>query len=155
MTIIDKLYFGGDNTYYINANYDNGSWFIYTPKFRVDSTNAYFEGQLNAATGSFSGAITATSGNIAGWVIEYDSGLGMDVMRTQTGTWGRISWTTTGTDYRYTEGYIFQALTPYGFAYVLKETSSYSSTTVNVLSGLDILSATFTTNSSSGGIFGI
>ena len=155
MTIIDKLYFGGDNTYYINANYNNNSWFIYTPKFRVDSTNAYFEGQLNAATGSFSGAITATSGNIAGWVIEYDSGLGMDVMRTQTGTWGRISWTTTGTDYRYTEGYIFQALTPYGFAYVLKETSSYSSTTVNVLSGLDILSATFTTNSSSGGIFEI
>ena len=147
MTITDKLYFGGDNTYYINANYNNNSWFIYTPNFKVDSTNAYFAGQLNAATGSFSGSITATSGNIAGWVIEYDSDLGMDVMRTQTGTWGRISWTTTGTDYKYTEGYIFQALTPYGFVYVLKETSSYSSTTVNVLSGLDILSATFTTNS--------
>ena len=140
--------YGKGGTHYMKLDVTNSSFEF---KGKITATSGTFSGSLSSATGSFSGYINATAGYIAGWVIEYDYDLGMDVMRNQTGTWGRISWTTTGTDYRYTEGYIFQALTPYGFVYILKETSSYSSTTVNVLSGLDILSATFTSSSSGGG----
>ena len=151
--------YGNGGTHYMKLDVANSSFEF---KGKITATSGTFSGSLSAASGtftgilsgasgSFSGYINATSGYIAGWVIEYDYDLGMDIMRNQTGTWGRISWTTTGTDYRYTEGYIFQALTPYGFVYVLKQTSSYSSTTVNVLSGLDILSATFTGSSGDNG----
>ena len=151
--------YGSGGTHYMKLDVANSSFEF---KGKITATSGTFSGSLSAATGtfkgtlssasgSFSGHIDATSGYIAGWVIEYDYDLGMDVMRSQTGSFGRISWTTTGTDYRYTEGYIFQALTPYGFVYILKETSSYSSTTVNVLSGLDVLGTTFETSSSGGG----
>ena len=74
MTITNKLFFGGDSTYYINANYNNNSWFIYTPNFKVDSTNAYFSGELEAASGSFSGTITSSNAVITGGSISFGEG---------------------------------------------------------------------------------
>ena len=58
------------------------------------------------------GTITALDGSIAGWAIGWDSNLQMTVIRSPNGIQGRLSWTTTGTDYRYMDGYIFTALTP-------------------------------------------
>ena len=104
------------------------------------------------------GTITALDGSIAGWAIGWDSNLQMTVIRSPNGIQGRLSWTTTGTDYRYMDGYIFTALTPYGLAYVVKEGSSYSSTTLGTFAGIEVLGCSFTTGSSggsSGGIFEI
>ena len=105
------------------------------------------------------GTITALDGSIAGWAIGWDSNLQMTVIRSPNGIQGRLSWTTTGTDYRYMDGYIFTALTPYGLAYVVKEGSSYSSTTLGTFAGIEVLGCSFTTGSSGGssggGIFEI
>lgn len=51
--------------------YSNGSQAaIRSPQFYIDlSGNAYFKGELVAASGSFSGTVTATSGKIGGWAI--------------------------------------------------------------------------------------
>ena len=61
LTIIDRLSFGGNEEYYLDPNYDNGSWNIYLKNFRVDDTNAYFSGQLSAPTGNIGGFTIATS----------------------------------------------------------------------------------------------
>ena len=100
------------------------------------------------------GTITALDGSIAGWAIGWDSNLQMTVIRSPNGIQGRLSWTTTGTDYRYMDGYIFTALTPYGLAYVVKEGSSYSSTTLGTFAGIEVLGCSFTTGSSGGGSSG-
>ncbi len=140
LTITGSIYFGGDTDSYLNANYNNGSWFIKTPFFRVDSTNAYFSGKLeaatgsfsgslSAATGSFSGAITASSGTIGGWVIEEDG-----ILHATTGIYGQYRYTTTGTDLKYATGYAFASLSPDGFYYVIKDTNSWSGTIVGIIS---------------------
>lgn len=64
LTITGKLYFGGDAQYYIDANRDNNSWYIYLPNFRVGAAQAIFSGTLSGATGSFTGTVTASGGKI-------------------------------------------------------------------------------------------
>lgn len=66
ITITGKLYFGGNTTYYINANYEDSSYYIYLPGFQVDeSSGAVFSGTLSAASGDFEGKVTATSGSFS------------------------------------------------------------------------------------------
>ena len=67
LTITGKLYFGGDTQYYINANCNDGSYYIYLPDFRVnDASGAVFSGKLSGATGTFSGALSAATGSFSG-----------------------------------------------------------------------------------------
>ena len=67
LTITGKLYFGGDTQYYINANYNDGSYYINLPGFRVDdASGAVFSGKLSGATGTFSGALSAATGSFSG-----------------------------------------------------------------------------------------
>ena len=56
-----NLYFGSTGSYYINPNYDNSSWYIYLPKFRVDDTSAYFSGTLQAPSGTIGGFTISTN----------------------------------------------------------------------------------------------
>jgi len=55
------IYFNEDRSYYLNPNYNNGSWYIYLPKFRVDDTSAYFGGTLQAPGGTIGGFTISTS----------------------------------------------------------------------------------------------
>ena len=61
MTITGTIYFNEDQSYYLNPNYNNGSWYIYLPKFRVDDTSAYFSGTLQAPGGNIGGFTISTS----------------------------------------------------------------------------------------------
>ena len=61
VTITGSIYFNEDQDYYINPNYNNGSWYIYLPKFRVDDTSAYFSGTLQAPGGTIGGFTIGTS----------------------------------------------------------------------------------------------
>ena len=61
VTITGSIYFNEDQDYYINPNYNNGSWYIYLPKFRVDDTSAYFSGTLQAPGGTIGGFTISTS----------------------------------------------------------------------------------------------
>ena len=61
VTITGNIYFNEDETYYLNPNYNNGSWYIYLPKFRVDDTSAYFSGTLQAPGGTIGGFTIGTS----------------------------------------------------------------------------------------------
>lgn len=62
MTITGKLYFGGDSTYYINANYNDTSYYIYLPGLRIDkASKAVFSGKLSAPSGNIGGFTIATS----------------------------------------------------------------------------------------------
>ena len=75
MTVTGRLYFGKNSAYYIDANYNDSSYYIYLPGFRVDdASGAVFSGKLSAASGSFSGTITATGGKIGSLNIS-DGGL--------------------------------------------------------------------------------
>ena len=75
MTVTGRLYFGNNSTYYLDANYNDTSYYIYLPGFRVDdASGAVFSGKLSAASGSFSGTITATGGKIGSLNIS-DGGL--------------------------------------------------------------------------------
>ena len=55
------IYFNEDRSYYMNPNYNNGSWYIYLPKFRVDDTSAYFQGTLQAPSGNIGGFTIGSS----------------------------------------------------------------------------------------------
>ena len=61
VTITGSIYFNDDQEYFINPNYNNGSWYIYLPKFRVDDTSAYFSGTLQAPGGNIGGFTISTS----------------------------------------------------------------------------------------------
>jgi len=61
LNILGYIYFGDDGEYYLNPNYNNGSWYIYLPKFRVDDTSAYFEGTLSAPGGTIGGFTIGSS----------------------------------------------------------------------------------------------
>ena len=56
-----SIYFNEDRSYFLNPNYNNGSWYIYLPKFRVDDTSAYFSGTLQAPGGNIGGFTISTS----------------------------------------------------------------------------------------------
>lgn len=64
LQITGRLWFGNNSDYYIDPNYDNKSYYINLPEFKVDDDGAVFSGSLEAATGSFSGEIIAESGKI-------------------------------------------------------------------------------------------
>ena len=61
--ILGSLYFGDEGQYFLNPNYNNGSWYIYLPKFRVDDSSAYFSGTLQAPSGTI-GGFTISSASI-------------------------------------------------------------------------------------------
>ena len=56
LTISGKLTFGGNNAYYINANYNDSTYYIKLPGFEVDdASGAVFSGELNAPSGNIGG----------------------------------------------------------------------------------------------------
>lgn len=59
--ITGSIYFGEGTSYFMNPNLNNGSWYIYLPKFRVDDTSAYFEGTLSAPSGTIGGFTISTT----------------------------------------------------------------------------------------------
>lgn len=61
VTITGSVYFNEDHEYYLNPNYDNGSWYIYLPNFRVDDTSAYFSGTLQSPGGTIGGFTISTN----------------------------------------------------------------------------------------------
>lgn len=69
LTITDKLYFGGNSSYYINANYDDGSYYISLPGLKID----------DASGAVFSGKLSAPSGKIAAFSISGDALVGTSV----------------------------------------------------------------------------
>ncbi len=68
LTIIDKLYFGGNKSYYIDANKDNSDWYIYLPNFAVNDTTVQIgdcsvvDGKLKVPAANIEGTLEA--GNI-------------------------------------------------------------------------------------------
>lgn len=85
LTITDRLWFGGNGSYYISANYGDEEYYLNLPGLKIDEAsgavfsgslrgvNGEFSGELKGATGSFSGEITASTGNIAGFIISGDT----------------------------------------------------------------------------------
>ena len=61
VTIKGYIYFNEDESYFMNPNYNNGSWYIYLPKFRVDDTSAYFQGTIQAPSGNIGGFTIGSS----------------------------------------------------------------------------------------------
>lgn len=59
LTIDGYLYFGGNNSYYISANYNDSNYYISLPGLRIDK----------ASTAVFSGRLSAPSGTIGGFTI--------------------------------------------------------------------------------------
>ena len=101
MTVKGRLYFGNNSSYYIDANYNDSSYYIYLPGFRVDdASGAVFSGKLSAASGSFSGTITATGGKIGSLSIT-DGGLLYGSVSGNTATGVKINTTTIWAKYSY------------------------------------------------------
>ncbi len=101
MTVTGRLYFGNNSSYYIDANYNDSSYYIYLPGFRVDdASGAVFSGKLSAASGSFSGTITATGGKIGSLSIT-DGGLLYGSVSGNTATGVKINTTTVWAKYSY------------------------------------------------------
>ena len=138
----------------VSSTYGNSSssfgWKLQSSGFYIYS-NASTVLKVTSSGLEVTGTITALDGSIAGWAIGWDSNLQMTVIRSPNGIYGRLSWTTTGTDYRYMDGYIFTALTPYGLAYVVKAGSTYSSDTLGTFAGIEVLGCSFTTGGGLGG----
>lgn len=63
LTIDGYLYFGGNSTYYISANYNDSNYYINLPGLRIDK----------ASTAVFSGKLSAPSGTIGGFTISSTS----------------------------------------------------------------------------------
>lgn len=61
LNVVGKVYFGESKSYFIGPNVNNGSWYIYLPKFKVDDTSAYFSGTLQAPGGTIGGFTISTS----------------------------------------------------------------------------------------------
>ena len=56
MTVNGRLTMGNNADYYIDANYDDGSYYIYMPGLKIDeSSGAVFSGNLSAPSGSIGG----------------------------------------------------------------------------------------------------
>ncbi len=53
MTITDKLYFGGDQSYYISANYNDTGYYINLPGLKIDkASGSVYSGKLSNPTGA-------------------------------------------------------------------------------------------------------
>ena len=62
LTIDGYLYFGGDKSYYISANYNDGNYYISLPGLRIDkASTAVFSGKLSAPSGTIGGFTISTS----------------------------------------------------------------------------------------------
>lgn len=62
MVITGKLYFGGDQQYYIGTNYNDTSYYISLPGLKIDkASTAVFSGRLNAPSGTIGGFTISTS----------------------------------------------------------------------------------------------
>ena len=62
LTITETLYFGGNEDYYIDPNYDDGSYYINLPGIRIDdASGAVFSGRLSAPSGTIGGFTITTS----------------------------------------------------------------------------------------------
>ena len=62
LTIDGYLYFGGDKSYYISANYNDGNYYISLPGLRIDkASTAVFSGRLSAPSGTIGGFTISTS----------------------------------------------------------------------------------------------
>ena len=62
LTVTGRLYFGGNDSYYIDPNYNDGSYYISLPGFRVDDgSGAVFSGRLSAPSGTIGGFTISTS----------------------------------------------------------------------------------------------
>lgn len=62
LTIDGYLYFGGDSTYYISANYNDGNYYINLPGLKIDkASQAVFSGKLSAPSGTIGGFTITTS----------------------------------------------------------------------------------------------
>lgn len=62
LTIDGKLTFGGNSSYYINANYNDSSWYLRLPGMTSDETSGtVFSGKLSAPTGKIGGWTIGTS----------------------------------------------------------------------------------------------
>ena len=59
LTIDGKLTFGGNSSYYINANYNDSSWYLRLPGMTSDEASGTV----------FSGKLSAPTGKIGGWTI--------------------------------------------------------------------------------------
>ena len=59
LTIEGKLTFGGNSSYYINANYNDSSWYLRLPGMTSDEASGTV----------FSGKLSAPTGKIGGWTI--------------------------------------------------------------------------------------
>lgn len=56
LTINGRLYFGGDSGYFIDPNYNDGSYYVYLPGLRIDDgSGAVFSGNLSAPSGTIGG----------------------------------------------------------------------------------------------------
>ena len=67
LKITGQLYFGDSTSYFINANYNDESYYIKLPGFKVDlKDGAVFSGKLSAASGSFTSIhnVSVEGGNV-------------------------------------------------------------------------------------------
>lgn len=61
LTIDGYLYFGGNNSYYISANYNDSNYYINLPGLRIDkASSAVFSGKLSAPSGTIGGFTLAS-----------------------------------------------------------------------------------------------
>ena len=62
LTVTGRLYFGNNNSYYIDPNYNDGAYYINLPGFRVDdASGAVFSGNLSAPSGTIGGFTIGTN----------------------------------------------------------------------------------------------
>lgn len=62
LSIVGRLSFGNNDSYYIDPNYEDSSYYINLPGFRVDDgSGAVFSGRLSAPSGTIGGFTIATS----------------------------------------------------------------------------------------------
>lgn len=62
LTIDGYLYFGGNSSYYISANYNDSNYYINLPGLRIDkASTAVFSGRLSAPSGTIGGFTLTTS----------------------------------------------------------------------------------------------
>ena len=136
LTIEGKLTFGGDNTYYIDANKNDSSYYIYLPGIRVDDANgAVFSGMLSAPSGSI-GGFTITSSAIYKTKTTYsDSNAGVYVGTDGIGLGAGKFYVTSAGALTAKSGTIGGFTI--GTSSIYKTKTSYSSTTAGVYIGTD------------------
>ena len=136
LTIEGKLTFGGDSTYYIDANKNDSSFYIYLPGIRIDDANgAVFSGKLSAPSGSI-GGFTITSSSIYKTKTTYsDSNAGVYVGTDGIGLGAGKFYVTSAGALTAKSGTIGGFTI--GTSSIYKTKTSYSSTTAGVYIGTD------------------